>query len=257
MSENIPEFQYKYFKTNPWEMDMCSVIEGMIGKEDKWDNSLAKAVMHLHDGVQRKNERGEPIPDTKKLPKILFVTATAAIPYAIAIKECWQTAYSRKSSPKFFPIDVSRKRSGLQGNKRILDDQGLMQIDLAQIEKLKQIGEKHGAFNDTAVFDEYVSTGDTLKKVQKQLLEAGFNNVNFMYGNWGHKFSAVPIIEEARPIARKGSNLPLSERETIPYRPLAIQINKDSKDLINDMKAIGKEMGKQILKHTGEHSATQ
>lgn len=257
MSESIPELRYKYFKSNPWGMEINSVIEQMIGKEGKWDNSLAKAVMHLHNGVQRKNEQGKPIPDTKKPPKILFVTATAAIPYAIAIKECWQTAYSRESSPKFFIIDVSRKRSGLQGSKRILDDQGLRQIDLAQIGKLKQIGEKHGAFSDTAVFDEYVSTGDTLKKVQKQLLEAGFNNVNFMYGNWGHKFSAVPIIEEARPIARKGSNLPLSERETILYRPLTIQINKDSKDLTNDMKTIGKEMGKQILEHTRKQSATK
>lgn len=223
--------------------DTPRVIEGMIGKGEKWNKSLAQAVMNLHDGIHRRDESKEPMPDTKKPPKVILVTATSAIPYAIAIKECLRTAYPSEKPPKFFFVDVSKNRFGIDSeNQRILRDEEIEQIDLLQIEKLKMVGEKYDAFGNTAVFDEYKYLGRTLKEVQKQLQKAGFANTNFMHGNWGYQHPEEVITQEIRPVIRKGE-------ENAPYKPLALQVNAGSKSLAKDMKMIGRKMGDEILQH--------
>lgn len=234
MREGIPEL------TNEWiSVDFFGVpyvAKGMIGRGERWDNSLAKAVMLLHDGLQRTDEEGEPIPDMGKPPKVLFITATSAIPYAIAMKEAWKTAYPNEKFPKSFFIDVSKRREWRLKEGNILNKEEIEQINLQQIEKLRQIGNKYVAFNNAAVFDEFVNFGTTLREVRKQLQEAGFNNVNFMYGWWGHVRSEEGIIEKFRPVIRK-------------EKRLSFNISAESQSLVRDMGTIGKEMGKQILGH--------
>lgn len=223
--------------------DTPRVIEGMIGKGEKWDRSLAQTVMSLHDGVQRRNENKEPIPDTKEPSKIILVTATSAIPYAIAIKESWRTAYPNEQLPKFFFVDVSKNRFGLNDQSQpVLGSEEIEEIDLAQRGKLQEIAQKYDAFNNTAVFDEYKYQGKTLREVQRQLQLAGFDNVNYMHGNWGYQHPDEVITPQIRPVIRKG------EKDS-PYKPLAININEGSKNLVKDMRTIGREMGNTILKH--------
>lgn len=246
MSEGLIELELKYLKEAPGVQD---IIANMVGEGEYWDESLAQAVIYLHDGTHRQTinlnrsirDQEEPLADIGMPLKVLFVTVTSAIPYAVAIRECWKVAYPEEKPPKFFFIDVGHERFGIDGTP---PEELVRAIDIRQIEKLRQIGQKYNVFDNTAVFDEFRNFGRTIREIQSQLQEAGFTNVNFMIGAWGHPLKDVFIPEEDRPLGRKGLLF-----EGTSYRPTVFQITKNSINLFKDMKTIGQQMGQQILKH--------
>lgn len=238
---DYPKLKYELHQT-PSFVGMDRIIKGLIGKEE-WDDSLAKAVKDLHDGVNRQNSVGEPIPNTGLPPKIILVTATSAVPYAFAIKESLRTAYPKEELPKFFLIDVSKQRFG--DNKRyqrILTDEEIEEIKFEEAVNVRHVGEKYNALENVAVFDEFQNSGATMRKAGVLLDEAGFQNINFMIGHWGQIKTDWGHPVEDRPIRRKGG-------ENTPYQPLGFNINTASKKIVEDMKTIGKLMGQEILRH--------
>ncbi|MDO8452478.1 MAG: hypothetical protein Q7S79_01875 [bacterium] len=243
--EDYPPLKSRYLQKD-FLPGTDTIVEGLIGKKE-WKYSLAKAVMELHDGTQRKGPHAEDLPDTGKPPKIIFVTATSAVPYAIAMKECWIATYPTEQPPKFFLIDVSGLRFGINDHsKQILSNEEKQPIIANEIGRLKEIGEKHEAQSNTAVFDETVISGSTIQRASKQLERAGFRDVNFLHGMWGPIRTDWGINSNARAFARKDR----SWIGRIPYNPLVFNINPESREVISDMKIIGQLMAKQILQHS-------
>ncbi len=220
----------------------------LAGQEtENWEDSLAHAVMKLHDGVGRIDTDGNPLPDTGRSPKVLFATALSAIPYTFAIKECWKTAYPQEKPPKIFFVDVNDQVYGYtRESLNKLYGEDVEVIEAAERERLNQIGHKYQAFEDAAVFDEFTYSGQTIIQVEELLEQVGFSDINFMYGTWGYARSNT-LGDETWPVLRR-------DRKSIgksgtPYRRLKINSTKDSKELVRDMKKIGRRMGEEISKH--------
>jgi hypothetical protein len=245
MDEASGEYQSQFITKN-YEPKRADEI--LIGRDndENWERSLAHAVMNLHDGVGRTDAKGKPLPDTGIPPKILFVTATSAIPYASAIRECWRTAYPDEKSPKVFFVDVNSQRFGPDENsRRFLSDAEVEEINIT--DRLSDLGKRYDAFDNVAVFDEFENLGYTLSNVQKTLEHAGFSNINSMHGRWVH-ISTWPMSDETKPVIREGEQKAWGKPGT-PYRRLKLQVTDESKKLTSDMRKIGRKMGEEIKKH--------
>ncbi|KKQ29829.1 MAG: hypothetical protein A3H17_03410 [Candidatus Levybacteria bacterium RIFCSPLOWO2_12_FULL_37_14] len=225
------------------------VIEtNIIGKEGCWNDSLSQAVMSLHDGTNRRDEWSRPIADSHIPPKLIFATATSSVPYAFAIKECWSQAYPNEAPPNFFIIDVSNRRFGGDNDPALkLSALEARQIEREEINRLKSIGKKYNALDNTAVFDEYTASGQTLRRVNESLELAGFQDINFLHGHWHNSGEDLgpTFPEEIKPIIRKKGKM----WKELPFMSLNLQINEGSKKLVEDMKTIGKRMATEILAH--------
>lgn len=243
------QFQSTYIRES-------GAVEDLIGKGELWEGSLSQAVMDVHDGTNRRNLNGEVILGTGSPPKIIFFTATAGSTYAIAIKECWRTAYPNEVAPKFFLIDASKKRLVLDINPQELIEEEIEQVKAAEIERLKSIGEKYKALKNTAVLDEIRNSGSTLGEVDRQLAAAGFDNVNFILGHWGKTRTYLGVPPEARSFARKKISYSQfypqffpDEEKTGRHVAVGFQTNQESREVVADMKIIGRLMGQEILRH--------
>lgn len=240
--------------TNAWlDSDwsgMKSVVRQMIGTDEDWtsplakDSCLAKGVLDLHDGVNRRGPDNNLLPDTNKPPSIVFVTATTAIPYAFAIKECWRTAFVGENPPRFFILDVSSRRFGSRFYKFELDAEAavIQANEDEQVRRLQRYGELYKALDNVALFDEFVFSGSSLKRADTILNQAGFRNINFLYGYWGHGRPDASIVDEIKPVIRTRG---LTENG---YRKLILQVNDESKEVVADMKSVGKAMGEEIIR---------
>lgn len=252
MTENTyPPVKSESLKENSL-FAMDQIVKGLIGEGELWEDSLAKAVSDLHDGKNRQNFEGSPIDSIGTAPKVIFITATSAVPYAISMKEAWIRAYPDEETPKFFLIDVSSQRFGKDaGFKVILTDDDIEEVEAKEALSVRHIGERFHAFENAAVFDEFFNSGTTIKNAAKLLVAAGFTNVNFLVGNWGHFKTDWGIPVRDRPIVRKGGafldNWP--DRDDPPYKKLILNINASSKQIVRDMKIIGGHMATQILAH--------
>lgn len=225
------------------------IAEDLIGEGEHWHNSLAEAVLHLHDGIHRLNEHGEPIPDNHQPPKLILITLTSAIPYAFSLKECWKNAFPDEKLPFFRVVDVSTARFGhkFEGgtyNKIILEDRVLSEeqmevFNIQETDKFKSEGERLAAFTDTAVFDEGVRpNSSTYRKIARILQNAGYTNINYLWGWWGPAYPWILPTEE-KPVIRDPD-------EYKPYRPTEINNNPQSRSLVADMKKVGRCMAEQI-----------
>lgn len=228
------EFKTSHFTVYPY------FLEHIIGIGEKWENSPAQTVAQLHAGINRHDEKGRSIPDTGIPPKIIFATATSAIPYAFVIKECWINAYPEEKPPAFLIIDVSKKRFGSQDVDQppILSKKQQQIYDKKEVQKLRRHGKKLKAFVNTTVLDEFSSSGVTLRKAAELLKQAGFYNVNFIAAYWDQ----FGFPESEKPIRRHPDI-------SLPFRPLLIQNTLWSKNLIQDLKQIGRLMAKEIITH--------
>lgn len=241
MAESSGEYQSEFVAKiyTPTYVD-----EKLIGKEDeKWEDSLAHAVKKLHDGVGRTDPEFNALQDTGKPPKIIFVTATTAIPYSIAVKEAWRTAYPEEKPPKFYFVDISPEKSGYKKEDlyRIYGPD----ITSLEIDRLREIGERNDALENVAVFDEFYNSGETIEKTGELLTQAGYLDVNFLIGRWGHGL-VWSMSDETKPVVR---NPKLFGKKGTTYRRLQLQVTDESKRLTGDMREIGRRMGGQIRKH--------
>jgi hypothetical protein len=207
----------------------------LIGEGEAWEGSLAQAVKNLHDGTARRDKEGNPILDTGRPPKVIFLAATSAIPLGFTLKECFRQAYSSEPLPKFYTVDVSRKRLWVddafveRGSEEILD---------LDIPHLQTLGEKYNAFEgDAVVFDHFRNKGETFDRTERLLTAAGYSDINYVFGwNTNNRFP-----EHTKPIVRK--MLP-------PPARLAINITPQSKYRIDWMKEVGRRMAASIQQHT-------
>jgi len=214
-----------------------SFISLLIGEQEKWPESLANAVKNLHDGVGRQNAELHPLPNNNIPPILIFITATSAVPYGQAIKECWNVAWPHEKQPIFDLIDVSFKRFGDVQHSKLSDTQR-QDLDKKEIEKLRQEGQRYGAFTKAAVFDEYSNSNNTLKRADELLRRAGFKDVTYCAGQWG----LLSPYDRERAIVR-------NENQALPFRNLVIQKGQGPQELLMDMKKIGRLMAQEILKH--------
>lgn len=88
--KNIPEDQTKFNYINEKTKNSLQywAVTGNVGM------NLSRALERIH----------------KDRPKVVFLTQTSSIPYGIAFKEAWKTAYPNDSLPKFLTIDVKATR---------------------------------------------------------------------------------------------------------------------------------------------------
>jgi hypothetical protein len=187
-------------------------------------------------------------------PSVLFVTATTAIPYASAIRECWRIAYPDEKPPKVFFIDVSEQRFGIDENYEwILTEEEIEQIDKDNTDRLREIGARFNAFENTAVFDEYKNSGNTILNAQNLLENAGYSDTNYMHGRWGH-VNTWSMEDGTKPVIRSGEQGPFGKTVT-PYRRLNLNITDESKKLVRDMRKIGRKMGEEILRRQSQNAA--
>lgn len=192
---------------------------------DSWPSSLTKAAIDLHDGLNRMNYDGEPLPDTGQPPTIIFVAATRAVPAAFALKEFWRTAYPKETTPPFAIFDVSSKRGrGAPMGEKLA----------WVIQRLKKTANRFGVIENAAVFDEYMHSGRTLMRAGEHLQAAGFRGVNFMRGRWirdSVKLSEAPLTREVYLNGVSPDGL-----------CLMVNGNDATKRLVNDMKTVGRLM---------------
>jgi hypothetical protein len=239
----------KHFQ-NP-DNRMHEILANLVGIP-KYDNdSLRQRIQDLHSDDERfypwKKRHlsgGEP-------PRIIFITATSAVAYAFAIKEAWKVAFT-DPVPKFFTIDVSRKRFSPDFEDGLRPDQtgeNLARVEEEDIERLKKLGKKYDAFDNAALFDEFNRTGTTLTRAETLLEKAGFDNLKVMAGQWGHVVLEEGIPIKIRPMIRS------TYKEGL-VRILMPHITPESRDVIYDMKAVGRVMGNEIIRRQAlaEHS---
>ncbi len=237
MSETLPPLTSEWLK-NP-DSGMPNIFQSMIhmGKRDQY--SLRKAVENLHEGN----------PNTDKPPKVIFITATSSVPYVFAMRTAWCMAFD-EPPPKFFTIDVSRRRFGRNHNSRPRQSRlELTLIEQKDIARLQRLGKLYDAFDESALFDEYNKSGATLSHAQELLENAGYRNLIVMAGIWGSTAPQTAIPESLRPIIR--TQIP----KTGPIdRKLVIHVTDQSRAVVADMKAIGIEMGLEIRRRKSPDS---
>jgi hypothetical protein len=206
----------------------------LIGEGEAWEGSLAQAVKNLHDGTARRDKEGNPILATDRPPKVIFLAATSAIPLGFTLKECFRHAYPAEPLPKFFTIDVSRKRLWVDDAYSETRSEEVLDLD---IPRLRALGEKYNAFEgDAVVFDHFRNMGDTFNRTERLLTTAGYSDINYVFGwNTNNRFP-----EHTKPIVRK--MLP-------PPARLAINITPQSKYRIDWMKEVGRRMAASIQTH--------
>lgn len=236
MSEILPPLESDWLK-NP-ESGMKMYLENMI-RRDRFDHySLRQSVENLHDGFNIWDQQGRYV---KKVgpPKIVFVTATSAIPYAFSIKEAWKTAYECPL-PKFFTVDVSDKRVDIS---QLLDRKGLEVVEALDTARLRRLGNLYDSFDKAALFDEYNLTGGTLSRAQDLLEKSGFYDLRVLVGQWGSLNPYTGIKQNMRPVVRADS-----PAEGSLHKNLLLNINPESVELVHDMKAVGRAMGEEVIR---------
>lgn len=242
MVEPSSDFESKFFIGSIGQ----NLVKDLVGageEKESWECSLTRAIIQLHNGVNRHDEEENFLPDTGKPPEIIYVTATTGIIYGISVKTCWKLAWSTERQPSFYVIDVSDRRFGLDHDnfKRILTDEEVQKLEAQEIEKIKILGEKHKAFNNSVVFDEFPNSGTTLKRTAVLLKQAGYSNINFCAGRWGMPYSWIPNDDE-RPVIRHPN-------DELAYRPIVMNITPVSGQLTKDYFTIGRLMANQIKDH--------
>ena len=235
MSETLPILKSDWLN-NP-ESSMKMYLENMIKREQLDDYSLRQSVETLHDGFNIWNREGRYVKKAGP-PRIVFVTATSAIPYAFSIKEAWKTAYECPL-PKFFTIDVSDKRIDLS---QVVSMDELEVVEATDMARLRKLGDLYDAFDKAALFDEYNLTGATLSRAQNLLEKAGFFDLRVLAGQWGSLNPYTGIKQNMRPIVRADSPVNGSIQKN-----LLLNINPESVELVHDMKAVGRAMGIEII----------
>ncbi len=236
MSEILPQLRSGWLN-NP-ESGMKMYLENMIKRDHFDDISLRQSVENLHDGFNIWDREGR---YDKKVgpPKIVFVTATSAIPYAFSIKEAWKTAY-QCPVPKFFTIDVSDKRLDIS----LVDNMDDLEVlEVSDAARLKKQGNRYGAFGEAALFDEYNLTGATLSRAQDLLEKSGFYDLRVLAGQWGSLNPYTGITRNMRPVVRADSVTAGSI-----HKKLLLNINPESTELVHDMKVVGRAMGEEIIR---------
>lgn len=229
-----------------FQSEICQVqpdlIEGLIGRGEGWRYSLSRTIVHLHDGTSRHDEAGNPLPDSNQPPKIIFITATSAIPHGFAIKECWRWAYPLEKPPAFIIIDVSTQRFGYTGYyQRILTEEDIELYNAQEVKKLRSHGERLNAFTDSVVFDESTTTRVTLRRAAMLLKQAGFRDISFCAGHWDIYYDP-DLFRQEKPVIRY--------RDTsFPFRSLVIQNSAAARRFVKDMKKVGRLMAEEIKLH--------
>ncbi len=204
---------------------------------DFWENSLTEAALHLHDGVMRANAQREDLEDINQPPKVIFITATRAVPYAFAIKQFWREAYPDEPAPAFKVIDSSDRRFGPSASDEIRHS-----ADEKEVSKLQEVGSKYG-FDNVAVFDEFANSGHTLKTTEALLKRAGFKDVNCIWGRFGDPYAWL-LPDDELPIIRENS----VQSDYKELREVVWNAGQASRALIKDMKMVGHYMAVEARK---------
>ncbi|OGK18921.1 hypothetical protein A3B50_04595 [Candidatus Roizmanbacteria bacterium RIFCSPLOWO2_01_FULL_40_42] len=232
MPTGRPEFRTAF------SHDVDTILPRLIGEGEHWKGSLARVVMNLHDGVGRRTLHRFPRRNSEVPPRVVFVTARSAIPYAYLFKECWRTAYPDERPPKFYSIDVSWKRFS---SLITPSDPPAKVVNKELVERLRALGQDYNAFENVAVFDEYSRGHATIPATRKALRSAGFSRINFFHGLWSDRMIQdfqLPAIRIERP------------GDTGYWRTVKNPDARAARIAIKDMRTIGRLMGEQIIAHS-------
>lgn len=224
-SEEQTEPKIEFFKRYEW------IEDEIVGRGKNWEKSLSRYVLQLHNGKNRHDENGTALPDTNEPPKLMFVPATSAVPYAMAVKECWTEAFPGEKPSPIFLLDVSDKKYQLAQ----LPAEAMEVIEAKQVDRLRQKGEALDAFSNSAVFDEWTRAGRTALRVADALRAAGFKDINFSVGGWGLHY---PFGENQKPVVRG------FDKQTQPK--LVVQSTRETRQLVQDFKTLGRKMAQEI-----------
>jgi len=213
---------------------------------DYWPNSLARQGVVLHDGIERHGPKEEELPDTGQPPRVIFMTATRAIPFGIAIKAFWKERYPNEKPPAFKVVDSSSQRF-----TRITSEETRARVEEAEVKRLREAGEQFG-YENIAILDEFANSGSTLRDAGRLLETAGFKDVNYIHGKFGDPYASMLPDAELPLVREEGSHFDGGTE----YRRLLWNGGVKSRALAKDMKMVGHLMVEQARQHDLDSSET-